>query len=168
MLKRLANIELAHLSLLRQAVQSEAPWALILEDDALAIDTHETADALARFLAQYTGEFQPKYVNVSESFSANTLGIRGLGKQVGVWAESVSLQSMEKPVTNTVCAILYSRAFMLAVVDEFDSIPLKPVIPIDWKLNVAIMNLVEKGELLPGDCWQVDPAPFVQGSMHLG
>ena len=166
MLKRLANIELAHLSLLQQALVSEAPWALILEDDALAIDPHETADALARFLAQYTGESQPKYVNVSESFSANTLGIQGLGKQVGVWAEGAPLESMAKPVTNTVCAILYSRAFMLAVVDEFEAIPLKPVIPIDWKLNVAIMNLFEKGELSSGDCWQVDPAPFVQGSMH--
>jgi len=52
------------------------------------------------------------------------------------------------------------------LLDEFGVIPLSPVLPIDWKLNVALMNLVAAGKLGEGDCWQVDPAPFIQGSMH--
>jgi hypothetical protein len=166
MLKRLANIELAHISLLEQAIQSGADWALILEDDAHIADLDATAAALGHFLNEQSGSSQPQYVNVSQSFTPKILGTDSLGVRVRNWSEGKQILSMDQPVTNTVCAVLYSKNFVGMLLNEFRNIPLSPVLPIDWKLNVAIMNLVAEGKIGPGDCWQVEPAPFIQGSMH--
>jgi len=166
MLRRLANIELAHTLLLQQAADADADWALILEDDAQVKNIELTAQALRSFMTQQQGSEQPRYVNVSQSFSHSVLGTKSLGASIGDWAEGQEILSMEKPVTNTVCAVLYSKNFLHTLVGEFRAIPLSPVLPIDWKLNVAIMNLLAEGKLGAGDCWQVEPAPFIQGSMH--
>ncbi len=166
MLRRLANIELAHTSLLQQALDADADWALILEDDAHVENIELTAQTLGDFLVEQRGGEQPRYINVSQSFSQRVLGTKSLGVSIGNWAEGQEILSMEKPVTNTVCAVLYSKTFIPTLLDEFGVIPLSPVLPIDWKLNVALMNLVAAGKLGAGHCWQVDPAPFIQGSMH--
>jgi len=43
---------------------------------------------------------------------------------------------------------------------------MQPIVPIDWKVNDAIMNLSHTGVLGPGDCYTVDPGPIRQASMH--
>lgn len=163
MLIRLANIELAHISLLKSAFAAQADWVLILEDDAWVESPEALAVDLIGFLSS---ELDPRYVNLSESFSSRRLGIENGFNQVGSWGAGSKVFSATKPVTNTVCAILYSKTFIEDLLSEFESIPIRPVIPIDWKLNKAIMNLYAKGPLRAGDCWVVEPAPIVQGSMR--
>jgi hypothetical protein len=69
------------------------------------------------------------------------------------------------PVTNTVCAILYRTEFLMQLLDVWEALPMEPVVPIDWKLNRALMTLYQRGSLPPGSTWLVDPAPIIQMSM---
>lgn len=165
MLRRLVNIELAHMSLLRQAKEIEATWALILEDDAVIEDVEQFAADLAHFVSRNTDEVQPKYVNVSRSFSASQLQIGNHLTFIGEWNSSVAELSARIPLSNTVCAILYRGSFLPTLIHALDLIPLSPVLPIDWKLNAALLDLSARSELGQGDCWFLNPAPIVQGSM---
>lgn len=167
MVLRLANIERAHLELMDAAVASNAQWILILEDDANSEDVSGLAHDLGAHLEKWASESQPKYVNISESFSLTDLGMSSRPTRVTAWNERASVVSATVPYTNTVCAILYRREFLRGLLQELRTIPLEPVIPIDWKLNRAIMKLVERGKLGSGDCYAIDPAPIIQSSMHV-
>lgn len=166
MVLRLANIERAHLALMDAAVASNAQWVVIVEDDAKSEDVSGLAHDLDAHLAKWTSESQPKYVNISESFSITELGMGNRPTRITAWNERSSVVSATVPYTNTVCAILYRREFLRSLLQELRTIPLEPVIPIDWKLNRAIMALTAHGTLASGDCYSIDPAPIVQGSMH--
>lgn len=166
-IRRLINIELSHFSLMRQAVRSGAEWTLIVEDDAATRDLDDCSQGLLGLMA--AGPRQPSYVNVSQSFDSHDLGIAHLVAPVAgtAWQGSQrrSLLASTRPVTNTVCAILYRTSFVRQLLEVTDAMPLDPVIPIDWKLNVALMRLFESGALTDGDCWTVTPAPIDQLSM---
>lgn len=168
MVRRLLNIELSHLDLLRSAADGGHAWALILEDDAECADDADLAHGLAGIMVA-SGP-QPRYVNISQSFSAAELGIQHLLYSVeGVtWegSRTRSLLGSVRPVTNTVCAILYRGTFLPPLLDALDAVPIEPVLPIDWKLNDALVQLFTTGELGMGDCWLVDPAPIDQLSMQ--
>lgn len=163
---RLLNIELSHLDLMRRAIDVGTDWLLLLEDDGAAADVDDCARGLAGIMRH---EGAPAYVNVSASFPLDTLGVQHLVREVpdARWQGSHPRRLLEsaKPITNTVCAILYRRAFLVTLFDALEAIPLEPVLPIDWKLNRALMDLWDAGLLSPGDCWTVDPAPIKQLSM---
>lgn len=165
MLRRLLNIELSHLDLMRRGLASGAPWVLILEDDGFSSDISDLSDGITGML----GAGGVGYVNLSASFSPRELGIEHLLSPAGmVWNGPVprSVLSSTLPVTNTVCAILYSASFLTALVEALDALPLEPVVPIDWKLNLALMALHEAGQAPPGTCLLVEPAPITQMSMQ--
>ena len=167
MVERLINIELSHLHLLRTGVRSQAPWILILEDDAGCLDIEDCAAGVHALLTDPVG---PAYVNLSRSFSPSALGIDGLLTESGTlrWQghESRRVLAASRPVTNTVCAIAYRREFAVRLVAELEAMPMTPVVPIDWKLNAALMSMFEAGWVGCGDCWLVEPAPIIQMSMH--
>lgn len=170
MLKRLVNIELAHLWLMRRAVETGSDWALLVEDDAFSDDVPAFAAALIDFMYERSASTQPSYVNVSASFTNERLRSHDLLIEVGAWNDDsdnpTRLLAAKRPFTNTVCAILYRTSFLAAFLEELESIPLSPVLPIDWKLNRALLNLIERGEIGEGDCWTLHPAPILQRSMH--
>jgi len=158
---RLANIELAHFRVLDQAVRSEAAWALILEDDAQAEDASKLGHELAQFLNSVT-DVTPELsmINLSDSFSVDQLGIEHLlaaSEATSPW----SMRRVDRHITNTVCAVLYRRDLLIHLVEELQSIPLEPVIPIDFKVNEAIRRA---GSDLPGETWMCDLPPIAQGS----
>lgn len=167
MVRRLGNIELSHLDLMRRGLESQAPWILIIEDDAFAEDLDDLSRGLAGLMV---ADPPAAYVNVSESFSTAELGIDHLLRPVGHthWAghHERSLMSADRPVTNTVCAILYRREFLTSLVTAMEALPLEPVVPIDWKLNMALMILYRSGTITSGECWLVEPAPIAQMSMR--
>ncbi len=168
MIRRLVNIEMAHVTLLREACDSGLDWALILEDDASG-RPEVIAEMLVHFFEAVSGREQPFYVNMSRSFSVKRLGVESaLVQQIALPSSqgAVQLVASEKAVTNTVCAVLYRKSFLERLVHVMDEIPVDPVIPIDWKLNLALMDLTETGLLAPGDCWLAEPAPIIQSSMH--
>lgn len=166
MLRRLVNIEHAHLHLMQRAFASGADWALIMEDDAQLSDQASFAQALASFMGERSESPQPSYVNVSRSFDHDALGSNERLTTVGSWSESVAELSADRPLTNTVCAVLYRRRFLGLILDRLNEIPVAPVVPIDWKVNTALLSMHASGELGNGDCWFLDPAPIAQGSMH--
>lgn len=163
--RRLVNIELSHVALLRAGVESGAAWVLILEDDARSSDIADCASGLLGLMD--SGSFS--YANVSQSHTYDELGITPLMRPSGAaWAGSVprAVLASSRPVTNTVCAILYRADFVRSLLSAFDELPLAPVVPIDFKLNAALMMLYRRGSLPAGSCWCVDPAPIDQGSMR--
>ena len=162
---RLANIEMAHLMLLQEGEESGADWILILEDDAINSDVPRLSRELDRHLRLWGGQPQPFYVNLSRSFSLDRLKHGGSLTREGPWSQDSHILSSTIPFTNTVCAVLYRKEFLQALNRELKSIPLEPVVPIDWKINMALMNLSGKGLLGKGDCYTIDPAPILQGSM---
>ncbi len=166
-IRRLINIELSHFALMRAAAACGSEWTLIIEDDASAADLGDCIRGLIGLMNQ--GPRQPAYVNVSQSFSASELNVGHLLSPVADarWQGGTARQLLasSKPVTNTVCAILYRTSFVKELLQVNDAMPLDPVIPIDWKLNLALMVLFEQGVLDAGDCWTVVPAPLDQLSM---
>lgn len=166
-IKRLINIELSHLALMHDGLNSGAPWILVLEDDAGARDVADLAAGL-RGMTQL--DPAPAYVNLSRSFGTTELGIDHLlGPAISASWDGMQHRTIleaERPATNTVCAILYHRQFLEKLVVEIESLPSEPVVPIDWRLNLALMHLWNKGLIGPGECWFVEPAPIDQLSMH--
>lgn len=167
MVRRLLNIELAHLRLLDEGARSGADWVLVLEDDAGCTDIPDAAAGLAG-LMRAPGA-RPGFVNVSQSFSLAELGIEHLlSPAPAQWAggQPRSVLQSAVPVTNTVCAIAYRGDFAGRLLEVMQALPMEPVVPIDWKLNLALMAMADSGEIAPGDCWLVDPAPIDQLSMR--
>ena len=165
--KRLVNIEMSHIALMRKGLDSGAQWVLILEDDAGC----NQIDELARGIHEILGSGLPmSYVNLSDSFSLSELEVEHLLTPSSRFSwpgshDRIVLES-KKPATNTVCAILYRSSFLGGLVDSLTAIPTEPLLPIDWKLNLALVAMWERGEVGPGDCWFIDPGPIVQLSMH--
>jgi hypothetical protein len=165
MLRRLVNIELAHLNLMQEAIDTGSTWALLVEDDAQAADSRAFAHQLREFVAQTSNVNQPLYVNVSQSF-ADPLGISQHLRPIGAWDAATDEMAADRALTNTVCAVLYRTAFLVPLLAALRSIPISPVLPIDWKLNAALLKLTDQRILGPGDCWFLSPGPIMQGSMH--
>ncbi len=166
--ERLLNIELSHLDLLRTGTAAGADWVLVLEDDAACVDVDDCATGILGLMDH--GRLQPAFVNVSQSFTPEQLGIAHLlaPAQGVAWRGSVDRRVLaaSRPVTNTVCAILYRSTFASALLAVWDALPVEPVVPIDWKMNVALMQMFEDGTIASGDCWLVDPGPIDQMSMR--
>ena len=72
-----------------------------------------------------------------------------------------------RPISNTVCAILYRADFLGRFLERFEALPIEPVVPIDWKLNIVLMDMYDVGEIVAGDCWIVTPGPVDQRSMQV-
>lgn len=165
-ISRLRNIEESHVSLFRRGVESGATWVLILEDDAASRDVRDLAQGI-RGIMLSTG---PKFVNLSHSFTVDELGIRHLlnPAQNATWLgkSARTILVARKPITNTVCAILYHRGFLQDLLLALGKIPENPVVPIDWRLNSALMSMWQYGDFLSEECWFIDPAPIDQLSMH--
>jgi len=166
-IKRLINIELSHTKLMREGLDSGAQWILILEDDAATLELEDLAQGLVG-ISSYDSDIS--FVNLSRSFDLTHLGIDHLlhSDSDKEWAGPADRRMLfsDRPATNTVCAILYHRDFLVHLINEFELIPTEPVVPIDWRLNQALMNLWDKGVIEAGDCWFVDPAPIDQLSMR--
>lgn len=162
MVVRLANIELAHMSIFERGIDSKSEWILILEDDARVDDAAKLAAEIVEFISTIN-RVCPNLtmINLSESFSPSQLGIRHLVQQDKIHSRVWNIARAEKHVTNTVCAVLYRRGFLVRLYQELDTIPLEPVIPIDFKINKAILRA---GKELPGETWVCSPAPILQGS----
>ena len=172
-IRRLLNIELSHLDLLQRGVDAQARWILILEDDAEIDDIPELARGLIGIAAD--GANTVNFVNLSASFPLSELGIERLliPWAEGVWSGGTPRLILEarKPITNTVCAIAYTRAFAQQLLERWNDLPVDPVVPIDWKLNLALMHMTQnhaRGRKAPErrSCLIIEPAPITQMSMR--
>ena len=167
--RRLFNIEMSHLSLMRQGLDSRAPWVLILEDDAWSSDIDDLTLGLAQLMETASTPESFGYANLSASFSSQELGIDHLLQQSQLTWNGTTRRDILRsslPVTNTVCAILYSAAFLTDLLEAMNQLPTKPIVPIDWKLNCALMILFDRGRVDDTTCVFVQPSPIEQLSMQ--
>lgn len=164
---RLLNIDLSHLRVYKSVLQSDASSALVIEDDA-RLTGHETAFAVLTSVLARLDPHTPGLVNLSESISHTELGVSEiLGQPEAIdGIEGIGVSTCSRPVTNTVCANLFSRRFLELLVASMEKHGLRPVIPIDWRLNRMIMDEWESGRLDSTSCTWIIPGVFVQGSMH--
>ena len=162
--RRLLNIEFAHRGLWEQGLASGAEVILVLEDDAHLGDAADAAQGIAG-LQEATWNF----TNLSSSFSADQLGVVSLLQPSGIeWEGSnqrIVLRS-EKPVTNTVCALMFRRRFLASLLRYWVDLPLEPLLPIDWKMNRVLRMMVESQSLEASSTLWVEPGPFIQRSLH--
>ena len=163
--RRLLNIEYAHRRLMQQGIEDGAPWIVILEDDASCTHVPDLSIGLQHLMMEADRKC---LVNISDSFTFASLGIKHLlgVSQTIRWqgTHPRSLLEAQRPVTNTVCAVAYSRELLQEIVAYFDAMPEEPVLPIDWKLNQALMSLTASGDEI--QCFLLDPAPVKQLSMR--
>jgi len=156
---RLLNIDYSHLRVWRHALATGASAALVIEDDAQLVD-----ERLGKFLAALLPhiEDQSVLVNCSRSIAVDELGITEILQEAltKIELQEIRVTQTDRAITNTVCANLYSHEFLERLVAFIDRRGLVPVVPIDWRVNEFLLHDPEM------KTWWVDPAPFVQGSMH--
>ena len=156
---RLLNIDYSHLRVWRHALAKGASAALVIEDDAQLVDEH-----VGELLAALLPHIQERSVllNCSRSIAVDDLGITEILREASTifQLQEVQVTETDRAITNTVCANLYSREFLEGLVAFIDRCGLFPVVPIDWRVNEFLLHHPEM------KTWWVDPAPFVQGSMH--
>ena len=163
--RRLLNIEYAHRLLMHRGLDSGAQWIIILEDDASCSDVADLTSGLTPMMA---AAYRECLINMSDSFTFASLGIKHLidVSQTIRWEGTRPRAALEaeRPVTNTVCAMAYSRDLLHRIVSAFDAMPEQPVLPIDWKVNQALMDLRATSDEI--QCLLLDPAPVQQLSMR--
>ena len=156
---RLLNIDYSHLRVWRHALATGASAALVIEDDAQLLD-----ERVGEFLAALLPYIKDRsvLVNCSRSIAADDLGVAEILREATtkLQLQEVRVTQTDRAITNTVCANLYSREFLARLVAFIDRRGLIPVVPIDWRVNEFLLHNPEM------KTWWVDPAPFVQGSMH--
>ena len=167
--QRLINIELAHLSLMEQALEAKAAWAVIFEDDAICENIEDLADGL---LGIIESPQEPSYINLSLSFSPKQLNAEDLlciDPSLS-WKGCINRSILRAilPITNTVCAVAYETSFLEDLLQILKDMGTFPVLPIDWKLNMALIKLYHSkplGKRFKG-CLFIEPGPLPQGSLH--
>jgi len=163
---RLINIELSHLDLFDAGLASGSEWVLVLEDDAMAPDV---GDCVAGITGLTRATPTPGFVNLSQSFSLKELGVAHLLEPRGIpWEGDLDRRILvaQRPVTNTVCAVIYHSEFLRHMVQAMRRLPFYPVLPIDWRINQALMAMVEAGTAGSNTAWFVEPGPIDQMSMR--
>lgn len=162
--KRLLNIELAHLSLMESALESESQFALIIEDDAQCADIIGLGQDLTALIQRDDAPFM---THLSTSFSPREMGVSHLLKEKLLpWSGGGVEYALQRPVTNTVCAVLYRRDFLTDAVTRWRARDLVPVIPVDWRLNALLIEMNESDGFPKGYASIVFPGPIVQRSLH--
>jgi len=168
---RLLNIEYSHRALWQEGLDSGADWILILEDDAHCSDPADLARGIAALVNVAMAGQKVSYINLSASFTSTQLGVKHLLKVSTTFKWQGLAQRVvftcTKPVTNTVCALMYSRHYLYEFVPVWDSLPMSPVLPIDWKMNQAIMTMQADPRSDLGETLWIEPAPILQRSMHM-
>ncbi len=164
-LERLANIDLSHLRVLRAGINSGADWILVLEDDGVVENLSEVAANLEATISFAETDKSDTFMNLSQSMSEGELGIEAImsrAKEVFSFPDGGKIVQISTPISNTVCANLYSRTFAARFADAIESLGILPSIPIDWRLNKLVMN----STMTDTRCYWVIPGMFIQESMH--
>jgi hypothetical protein len=164
-LERLANIDLSHLRVLDEGIASGADWVLVIEDDATYEDIQGVAEKIQTAVSYLSDGERNLFVNFSKSIDTGELRVDQIiaNSQEALHLEDgTSLLNVLPPISNTVCANMYSRVFAIGFAESITASGIVPSIPIDWRLNKYILSAGPSNI----ECYWVLPGPFVQGSMH--
>ncbi len=92
---------------MKRGLESGSDYVLILEDDSFTTQLTDLANGISGLMNAGSA---PAFVNLSESFSIEELGVGHLltEKKDSPWqgSDSRAVYLASRPITNTVCAIL--------------------------------------------------------------
>ena len=167
---RLRNISLAHARLWHQAMVSESEWILMLEDDAYPTDSTTLELDLLKIIEYLEEKIENTsgiYCDASLSYSSQQLGVRTLDNPC-LLTSTQTLYTVEKPFTNTLCAVLMSRTFVQTLSAEIHMYlenPKNGFMPIDWLVNKYILEN-EATQKYRNKFYKIQPGLYVQRSIH--
>ena len=153
---------------MKQSLESDKSFVLILEDDFLINDIEAIITMLKFATSVEVSKSKLQLINLSKSFSYQELGFQNFVESSikNTNYPNFTIDILKYPVTNTVCATLYKSDFLTKLTSELDSLKQISIIPIDHKINIALNKLVKKG-LIDKHCYgSSNPRLFIQGSLH--
>jgi hypothetical protein len=168
MLLRQSNISAGHFQLMQNAIWRGDKYLLILEDDFHLIKLTSLKSQLNFALEVLENNSNLNMLNMSESFTNEELGHYGFVQNNFTSPNHPELivSRLPHPVTNTVCATIYRTDFLLLLARELRLMDDISLIPIDHKINFALMKMIKRGSL-NADCYAtLVPGLFIQGSLH--
>jgi len=169
-ISRLLNINSNHTALMNEFLGTDCDSLLILEDDGTgSVDEFKIMMTFLEKKKIFLSN--PEwFLDISDSFSFEALGVEKLLSaehkyELDIPDRSQSLYVAKKPFTNTCCALMYSRDFILSFTQDLNRSLRKDLsvgIPIDWILNhFLIIN-----QFAPVVCVHVSPGLVSQGSLR--
>lgn len=168
MLLRQSNISAGHVQLMQNAVWRGDKYLLILEDDFHLSNLTSLKSQLNFVLEVLENNPHLMLINLSESFTNEELGHYGFVQNnfTSPNHSELIVSCLPHPVTNTVCATIYRTDFLILLTRELRLMDEISLIPIDHKINIALMKLIKRGSLNV-DCYAtLVPGLFIQGSLH--
>ena len=141
-LARNRNITAAHSSLWSQAIESEADWVVIVEDDVLVTDPSFVAKI--RTLVEFAESQEDRYIAIflSGSFTReqhmaeNLKYLRKQSDDTHFWV------STDRGWTDTVASTIYSRQFLCQLLTFIENWPgiSKETLPIDQLVDLFLLK----------------------------
>lgn len=166
-IRRLMNITSSYCRLIEQGIKNDADFILLIEDDAFLNENCEWNAVFSLCQELATGVNNLNYVDLSESYSFEQLGVEKL-----VLSEQVSQRfghrvvTMRKPVTNTACAAMLEISFasdLMNFLQETRNSSFLSGIPHDWLINKYLIKHLDE---LSSSTWvHIKPGVFRQGSL---
>ena len=170
---RILNINAGYIELLNNFLTSKKEFALIFEDDALFIPSSELVKEIFKLITHaHHLEYKSFFIDVSDSFSFQDLGVNHLveysasGGDAEIFMGSI-IRKTSKPFSNTTCAVIYNRemaSYLLQGANELSLSKGKRITPMDWSLNLVLLNLAK--EKTSVQSFHLDPGIFPQGSLQ--
>ena len=165
-INRLHNISESHYELMQRAFLSKCDLAIILEDDSIESPSFPISTLVETLTEIFSGDY-PNILSISESFSFRQLGISNLiTGSVPINGSIRNIFYFRYPVTNTVCAMVYTKASLNILIQGLAVLRAHPLIPIDHKLNFILSDNVKREVISKNFLAHLSPGVLVQGSIH--
>ncbi len=164
-INRLHNISESHYELMHRALLSKCDFAIILEDDAIESASFPLK-TLLESLTDIFSEDYPNILSISESFNFQKLGISNLITGYSpLKGGKHKVFYFRYPVTNTVCAMVYTKTSLDFLIKGLTALRPYSLIPIDHKINVILSDNIKRGVIAKNCLAYLSPGAFIQGSI---
>lgn len=161
---RQENIYHSHLFLMKEFIRNKCDYLLIIEDDVEKI-----SDFLPEILDRTTQLMkihQVHLVDISHSFTDRQIGREFFLDEEIKFDFKSALLTYSYPITNTVCANLYSKQLIQEMVRAIEQFKFPTLYPVDHKFNTVFDYLISTGRMKSNFSGRVRPALFNQMSIH--
>jgi hypothetical protein len=134
------EISSKHLTALRDFVDSNSNYILILESDAEIYDVKKLENALLELIKLFKINVY-SYALISGGFNDSKLGIKSLPKTL-----NGSFYIYDKAFSNTLCAYFINQETAKLILNEISTYPCNvPYFGFDWLFNYSFIRLVKAG-----------------------
>lgn len=158
------NITEAHLFHLKNFIDSDYEYALIVEDDFKINEIYDPEDTIIKVLEYIDSNPYIQVFSISESFNYKKLGLEFICEKSSF--KNLQIFDQLLPITNTVSAVIYKKLFLTKIYDSLLTLRKHKIIPIDHKLNIVLNDLINKSFYEPKVLSFLSPGLFIQRSLH--